>query len=401
MGWLDDLAANNPTVLGFRPAANKPSAPPPTVRPVPLRRDQRQQHAGEILRKTKADIARIGSMAPGAVRGAQSDLQAALDAEIAKINAQYGGGGGGGGGAGYAQAIADAKKMIRDVQENRAALHGVYDEYTQFVDPLGEEAIAAAGQVVAQGTPGLSEIDAATQDAIRAAFAQAGTGVEELGALIGAGDPATQDVHADAVDSEAMRIANAIAEGATHKTLLGLEEDVAKTGAVADRSLHDDEFTRRKALVDMEFNQMEEAARERLAQAQAAAAAARRAAAQRRASMMAQRNAAIAEAEQRLGGRLNPFEAGQATALSYLSQNGADLDYNRQQLVLSTLENAVSQQVPDYFIQNWVKAEGLPLKPNETALVTGGVRAFTAGMRHQQTSDKKTTGSSGGFYGRQ
>lgn len=319
------------------------------------------------------------------ITGVQADLEADYAKQAADIanyyNSQMGGGDGGAGAA-----IQEALKLIGQIDENRAAIKGVYDEYGGFVNPLSDAAIEAAKGIVSRGQPELEAIAAEGQAGIEGSFAAAEAEVQAAADLIGAGQGAAESVITDAIDGEALRLAAAMEEAATADNLLGLRSKAAETEAVAYRDLDNDEMLRRARLVDLEFEGMREEAEARLAAARRAAAAA----AARRAAMARQRNAALAEleSEKARAMRLNPHEAGEATALNYLGKNARNLDYNRQQLLVSTVGNALSQQVPAASIPKYLSESGVRLNKTETELVQGALRSYSEGMRFQQRADK-------------
>lgn len=319
-----------------------------------------------------------------AVTGVQADLAADFDNQAAELKAYFDSqmaGGDGGAGA----AIQEALNLIRGIDSNRAAIRGVYDEYGGFVDPLSNQAIEAAKGIVARGAPQLQAIAAEGQAGIEGSFDAAQAEVQAAADLIGAGQGAADSVITDAIDGEALRLAAAMEESATADNLLSLSGKAAETGAVASRDLDNDEMARRARLVDVEFEGMREEAEQRLAAARRAAAAA----AARRNALARQRNAALAEleSERAKGMRLNPHEAGEATALQYLSRNAKNLDYNRQQLLVSTVGNALSEQVPSKSVRSWLNSAGVRLNEKETVLVQDALRSYTEGMRFQQRLD--------------
>jgi hypothetical protein len=321
----------------------------------------------------------------GSITGVQAGLEADFAKQAAEIAAYYNsqmGGGDGGAGA----AIAEALDLIRNIDANRSAIKGVYDERATFIDPLSEAAIEAAKGIVSRGQPVLKTIASEGQAGIEGSFDEAEAEVQAAAELIGAGQGAADSVISDTIDGEALRIAAAMEEAATADNLLGLSGKAAETGAVAQRDLDNDEINRRARLVDLQFEGMREEAEQRLAAARRAAAAA----AARRAAMARQRNAALAEleSEKAKSMRLNPHEAGEATALSYLGKHARNLDYNRQQLLVSTVGNALSEQISSNNIPPWLSANEIGLNKEETALVQNAMRSYTEGMRFQQRNDK-------------
>jgi hypothetical protein len=243
--------------------------------------------------------------------------------------------------------------------------------------------------MVAEGTPALDQIAAQGQADIASTFDESEATIQELAALIGAGAGATQEVTED-VDGEALRIAAAMEESASAEHLLSLTSSAARAEAVAAQDLDKGSIRRQAKMVDLEFESMEEQVKDQLAAARAAAAAAAAQARQRRSAIAAQRNAALAELNQEkyAAMRLNPHEAGEATVLSYLSKNGSGLDYNRQQLIFSTVSNAISTQVRSNQVSAWTRDQGIRLSPTELKLVRGALGAYSAGMKHQQDKDK-------------
>jgi hypothetical protein len=321
------------------------------------------------------------------IRGALADIAADYDAQrdliAAEFNSQLSGMGDGGAGA----AIAEALKLIKDVQANRAAIQGVYTERNEFIDPMFAEAIQAAKDVVTTGAPMLEGIAAQNQAGITESFDTAEDDVLAAAELINAGDAAAQSVVFDTVDGEALRIAAAMQEAVSAENILGLSAQAHEAGAISERDLDKEQMTRRSALLNMEFDQMEDAAQAQLAAARRAAAAA----AARRRALASQRNAALAEldSERAQAMRLNPHEAGSASAMNFLQKEARSLDYNRQQLIVSTVGNALSEQVPNNRVFQYNKDKGLGLNPTEVRIVQNALKSYTMGMRYQQDRDRQ------------
>jgi hypothetical protein len=343
----------------------------------------------ERIRSTRGD----SGMA--AITDAQAGLAAQYDAEIARLRGS--GGGGGGGGASYQSAINDALEVLRDVQGNRAAIKNVYGEYGSFIDPLHEEAIQSAIGMVAAGKPVLEGITTQGKETIASGYDSAESAVAAEAELIKAGAGAAATVVEDAIDSEALRMAAEMEQAITAQSLLSLDSKSQEKAAVASRDVDQEQMRRRARVLDLEFEDMEEQAQSQLDAARAAA----RAAAARASAMRRNRSAAIAELESEKAAamRLNPHEAGEATALGFLRREAAGLDYNRQQLVVSTVGNAVSEHVPTARLGDWLKERGVPLTKSEHNMVKGALRSYTNGMLTQQSIDRRgTTPSISGAY---
>lgn len=292
-------------------------------------------------------------------------------------------------GAGAGDAIREAQQALRDIGLNREAIRGVYDQYEKLIDPLAQEAINVAASMVGEVTPELEQIAREAAEGVATDYAEAESIIAEAASLINAGGAAARAVQAEATEMEAFHQAEAAAVAEENLKLLQLEGDVARTAAIAADKLDEGEMKRRALLQDVAFQEMEE-------QAQAALAAARRAAA----AAAARRRAIMAERDEALGAlqddkiqslKLNPHEAGEVAAIAYLNQNGRNLDYNRQQLVFSTLSNALSEQVSTSSLGAWVEASGLQgvLTGTETNLLRGALVNYTNGMKYQQNFDRR------------
>lgn len=325
----------------------------------------------------------------GTVAEVVAGIAAGYDEEIAALQGEYSRaiGGIGGGGSGVSEALA----MLRDVQGNRAAIKGIYDDVRGFLDPITAEAVSTAEGLVAAATPEFEGIASEAKAGIEGSYDLTEQEIADAAALINAGEGAAASVAADAVSGQDLALAAEFAEAAGATELLGLRGEAHTAQAIAQRDLGNEAFNRRTALLDTEFAGMEDAARARVAAARRAAAAA----AARRRAMASERDLAIADLqkEKALAMRLNPHEAGEATALTYLRKRGSNLDYNRQQLVLSTLSNALSQQVPSRSVNRWAQEQGLTgtaggLTKPELDLVRGGLQSYTLGMRYQQGIDR-------------
>lgn len=307
---------------------------------------------------------------------------------------------GGGGGGGGDHGIAAAKELLADVIGNRKALSDVYGAYESYLDPISQEAIDAAKAIMATTAPAIQGIGAEGSAGIGGAYGDASQAVEAAAQLIGAPTDADDIVTAAVTSERDAILADSIADTASAVDVAGLKAKAAEADAVAAESLDLGDIRRRANAMDSGFEDMEEQARERLAAARAAAAAA----AARRRAAIAQRNKEIADLqdEKMEAMRLDPHEAGEVTALNFLRTNGRDLDYNRQQLVMSTVSNAISQQVGAGQVARYAREQGIPLRPAEVKLTSGALRAYTSGMRYQQTRDQTPYyGGGGGGLGGQ
>lgn len=318
---------------------------------------------------------------------AQGSVAAEFDAELEQLRAEFDArlaAAGGGGDFG----ISEAQAQLADVRANRAALSEIYLDVLDVTQGYGDEAVQAALDIIGQATPAFEEIAAETEAGLAAAEASAGDVVQDVGELIGAGEAAIVSAKADALEGFGLFQEFEQANAETVQNLLGLEAAASKEAAEAEQALFHGEMSRRALLMDTEFRQREEQAAMALAAARRAAAAA----AARRRALAKQRDAAIAalEDEKIRSLKLNPHEAGVIASLDYLKNNADHLDFRRQQLVASTLENAISENVTSPDVRDWLTDKNLigAFSNEEVAIVTQGLVSYTAGERYQQFQDR-------------
>lgn len=318
-------------------------------------------------------------------RSSNRATQDAYDAELEAIMKEFGRAmSGGSGGGGYGQAIKEAQDALRDIRENRAAIKETYAEYGGFIDPLSQEAISAAVQMVADAQPELAAIAAAAGAELEASFSNTEAAVSEEARLIGAGAANIQEAAAREDAKEELYLAQEHQEVAQADRTVGLTSEAARTTAVADMKLDQGTMRRRAEMTDLQFEDMEDQAKAALEAARQAAAAAAAQARARRNALAADRDAALQELDARYA---NPAMRGRINASEFLQKNASHLDYNRQQLMWNTLTEVIERNIPVQDIRRFVNGESQVMSTKELYLLEGATRSFVSGMRYQQDRD--------------